>query len=311
MSMLTDWTDAHSQTFQKEVMTFGHDLESTGLFSDEALIELLEKHPSNELDVCSMDENPDPRYPNQFLTGDFRGTSGEVLLAAAKAGRVWINLRRAMNIHPEYKAVLDQMYGELAEKTGNKAYTAKGGILISSPISQTPYHFDKTETLLWHVRGQKRVYIYPLADKFISDESYEAIITNDLLDDLPYEADFDKEAVIVDLQPGQAACWRLNAPHRVDNQSYCVSVTTEYSTRESGIKNANMIANAALRSKFGMTPNYLNDGTVKRFVKSGMGVSLRKLGFISKADKPDMVTFKIDPKTKGFVVKTQPYERDF
>ena len=72
-----------------------------------------------------------------------------------------------------------------------------------------------------------------------------------------------------------------------------------------------MIANAALRSKFGMKPNYDNDGNLKRLVKSGMGVSLRKLGFISKADKPDMVTFKIDPKAKGFVVKTEPYERKF
>lgn len=309
--MLTDWTQKHSDMFQKEVLTFGHDLAATGLFSDEALIELLEKHPSEKLDVCSMAVNPDPLYPNQFLTGDFRGASAETLLSAAKAGRIWINVREAMLIHPEYKAVLDQMYGGLAEKTGKKIYNAKGGILISSPISQTPYHFDKTETLLWHVRGQKRIYIYPLSQKFISDQNYEAIITDDLLDDLPYQESFDQEAAIVDLKPGYAVCWRLNAPHRVDNQSFCVSVTTEYSTRESGVKNTNMITNAALRSKFGMKPSYDRDGSVTRLIKSGLGVTLRKMGYIKKSTAPDLVRFKIDPDTKGYVVPTEPFERDF
>ena len=311
MDLLTDWTDDHSRRFQKEIMTFGHDLESTGLFTDEALINLLEKHPSEQLDVCSMSENPDPRFPNEFLTGDFRGVPAEVLMAAAKAGRIWINVRKAMNIHPEYKKVLDAMYGGLAQRAGCKTYNANGGILISSPISQTPYHFDKTETILWHVRGKKRIYIYPLSEKFISDKSYEAIITNDLVDDLPYESGYDDEAVIIDLQPNQAATWPLNSPHRVDNSSFCVSVTTEYSTRESGIKNANMVVNAALRSKFGRAPQYARDGELKRYVKSGLGMALRKMGYLGKSSEPDMVRFKIDPNTEGFVVPTEPFIRDF
>jgi len=311
MSMLTDWTDTHTARFQKEIMTFGHDLENTDLFSDRALIDLLEKHPSEQLDVCSMSDNPDPRFPNEFLTGDFRGVSAKVLLEAAKAGRIWINVRKAMNLHPEYKKVLDSMYGGLADKVGGNVYSAKGGILISSPISQTPYHFDKTETILWHVRGAKRLYIYPLNQKFISDESYEAIITNDLMDDLPYEKEFDEEATVVDLKPGEAVTWPLNSPHRVDNSSFCVSVTTEYSTRESGVKNANMIANAVLRSKFGRTPAYANDSGLKRYVKSGLGTAFRKMGLVSKSNEPDMVRFKIDPAVKGFIVPTEPFVRNF
>lgn len=311
MSMLTDWTDAHTEKFQKDVLTFGHDLEQTGLFSDAALIELLEKHPSDQLDVCSMDENPDPRFPNQFLTGDFRGVSGEVLLEAAKAGRIWINVRKAMNIHPEYKDVLDDMYADLSEKSGHKIFNAKGGILISSPVSQTPYHFDKTQTLLWHIRGQKLLYVYPQTQAYIADKDYEAIITNSLVDDLPYHSDFDKAAVLVDLQPGEAVCWELNAPHRVDNRSFCVSVTTEYSTRETGIKNANMIANAALRNKFGRTPSFAADGPVMRLLKTGLGVTLRKFGYVASDNEPDMVRFKIDPKSEGFVVPTEPFVRNF
>lgn len=48
MSLLDSWSVDHSEKFQKSVMTFKHRLKETGLFTDEALIALLEKHPSHE-----------------------------------------------------------------------------------------------------------------------------------------------------------------------------------------------------------------------------------------------------------------------
>ena len=309
--MLTNWTHGHTKRFREETITFGHDLGASGMFTDEAILTLLDKHPSDQLDVCSMSDESDPEYPNQFMTGDFRGVPADVLLKAAKAGRIFINLRKAMNIHPEYKELLDQMFGGLSDRTGFENFKPKGGILVSSPISQTPYHFDKTETILWHVRGKKRIYIYPTTPKFIPDEAYEATAISYRVDDLPYDESFDQSAQIYDLEPGQAVAWPLNAPHRVDNGSFCVSVTTEYSTRECVIKNNNMVANAALRGKLGLQPSYTDDGSVKRIVKAGMGVALRKAGYIERKDTPDLVSFKIDPKTDGFVVPTEPFVRNF
>jgi len=176
-AMLTDWTDAKTDAFQKEIMGFSHNLAATGLFTDAALIDLLESHPVDKMDVCTMSAPDHPVYPNSFRTGDSRGVPGKTLLDAAKAGCLWINLRQAMNVHPEYKRALDTMYGELAEKTGQKPFNPRGGILISSPVARVPYHFDKTETLLWHVRGKKRIFIYPLTQKFISDAAYEDVIS--------------------------------------------------------------------------------------------------------------------------------------
>jgi len=292
-------------------MSFDHGLGETGLFTDEALIQLLDKHPSHLLDVNSMGDADHPEYPNKFRTGDFRNIPGKVLLEAAKAGRVFINVRKAMNIHPEYKKVLDQMYGEISKKTGKKAYTPNGGILISSPISQTPYHFDKTEVILWHIRGAKRIVLYPRTQKFIPDEAYESAVTNLIDDDLPYNKSFDDEATIVDLQPGQALTWPLNSPHRVDNSAFCVSVTTEYSTRESGMKNAAMVTNATLRHKFGLDVSYENDGSAKRQIKSVFGRVLKKTGIAHKTVTKDMVSFTIDPKDPKFVVDVAPFERNF
>lgn len=311
MKVLKDWNEGHTAKFQKEVFTFQHNLNSTGLFSDEALLKLLAEHPSHMTDVCSMGEPKHPEYPNQFRTGDFRNAKPETLLAAAKAGRIWINLRKAMNIHPEYKALLDQMYGELAESTNTKSYNANGGILISSPISQTPYHFDKTETILWHVRGKKRVYVYPLTQEFISDADYEAAITQHLNDDLPYKPEFDLKATIIDLEEDQAATWALNTPHRVDNSTFCVSVTTEYSTKASVFKNAGMIANATLRQKFGMKPSWSEETHPERMAKFVLGKLIKTLPSGEKPEDLDLVTFKLDPNAPGFVVDTEPFYRDF
>jgi len=310
-AMLTDWTDAHSKAFQKEIISFGHNLAGTGLFTDEALIALLDRHPSEKKDVCTMGVSDHPMYPNKFRTGDFRNVPGKTLLAAAKAGRVWINLREAMNVHAEYKDVLDQMYGELAKNTGNRAFNPRGGILISSPVARVPYHFDKTETILWHVRGKKRIYLYPLTQRFISDQAYESVISNALEDDLPYDASFDADAIVKDLAEGTALTWPLNSPHRVDNQSFCVSVTTEYSTQESGAKNAAMLTNATLRHRLGLNPSYERDGTLTRKVKSLAGRVLNKAGLTPDIASEDMVTFRIDENVEGFVVDVEPFPRNF
>jgi len=309
--ILKGWSENHTARFQKEIMTFRHGLEETGLFTDEALISLLEKHPKNMLDVCTMGDPNHPVYPNKLRTGDFRDADGKTLLNAAKAGAVWMNVRRAMNIHPEYKVILDKMYNGIADETGNKAYNANGGILISSPIAKVPYHFDKTEVILWHIRGKKRIYLYPETERFIPDHAYEAALLTTLDDDLPYVKEFDHDAQIFDLEEGQAITWPLNSPHRVDNTAFCVSVTTEYSTRESGMKNAAMIANAILRQKFGVETSYRSASLMGRQVRSYFGRVIDKAGLAIKKDRIDMVTFKIDPNSPDFIVDTEPFKRDF
>ncbi|GLQ19692.1 hypothetical protein ACFFUB_14780 [Algimonas porphyrae] len=309
--MLDGWTDEHSATFQSDIMTFRHRLEKTGLFSDDALVDLLERHPGTMLDVCTMGAADHPLYPNRFRTGDFRGIPGADLLAAAKAGKIWINVRQAMNIHPEYKAVLDRMYGDLSEATGNRAFNAKGGILISSPVARVPYHFDKTEVILWHVRGRKTVYVWPVNQTFIPDRAHEATLTNMIDDDLPYTADFEQHATVLRLEDGDGATWPLNAPHRVDNETFCVSVTTEYSTTESGMKNAAMLTNATMRRYLGAQPLYERDGAMSRQVKSFAGRIIRKTPLAKDNTHTDMVTFRIDASQEGYLVDVEPFERNF
>ncbi|MGB6229276.1 MAG: hypothetical protein WBF53_04015 [Litorimonas sp.] len=310
-SLLDGWTDAHTAKFQRENMTFRHRLEETGLFTDDALLDLLARHPSELLDVCTMGAPDHPVYPNRFRTGDFRDAAPADILAAAKAGRIWVNVRNGMNVHADYRAVLDRMYGGLAEATGNRAFHPKGGILISSPIARVPYHFDKTEVVLWHVRGRKTVYVWPNNQHFIPDSAHESKLTNMMDDDLPYTQDFERDATVLELQPGDGATWPLNAPHRVDNQTFCVSVTTEYSTAESIIKNSAMVTNAVLRRYMRLSPLYERDGAVSRRVKSVAGRVLKKTPLAADATPLDMVTFKIDAASPDYIVDVEPFERCF
>jgi len=216
-----------------------------------------------------------------------------------------------MNIHPEYKVALDEMYGGLADKTGMKAVNPRGGILISSPRAVVPYHFDKTETILWHVRGKKSLLLYPLDQTHLSDMAYEETIINPILEDLPYQADFEKNVQIFELEEDQAITWPLNSPHRVINSTFCVSVTTEYSTQESGTKNAAMLTNATIRRKFGMNPPlYENESENGRKLKSMFGRVLKKTGIGSKTMPVDYVTFEIVQGTQD-IIDIAPFVRDF
>ena len=86
MTMITDWTEDMSAVFRKTVFTFSHDLAATNLFTDETLIKLIKKHPSELTDVCTMSVGADTRYPNKLRTGDFRECSAEELFATAQTG---------------------------------------------------------------------------------------------------------------------------------------------------------------------------------------------------------------------------------
>ncbi len=307
--ILNGWTDEHTARFQKDMFKVKHSLNETGLFTDDALADLLDKHPKDQLDVCARDDHP--VFEFKFRTGDVRDVDGKTLIQAAKNGSIWMNLRQAMNIHPEYMTVLNQMYGELSQLTGQKPFNARGGILISSPTAKVPFHFDATETILWHVRGHKRMYLYPETEEFLPDVEYEALMFNQTEDYLPYNKQMDEAATCFDLRDGEMMTWPLNAPHRVENMSYCVSVTTEYSTRESSLKNAAMYANAVLRQRYGMEPDWRSASFPEKLLKAGLGKVLRKVGVLDDIQVQDWVSFTVDETAPDFIRDITPFRRGF
>jgi len=143
----------------------------------------------------------DPDYPNRHVTVDPNGASGAQLVETAKTGEIWINIREAMSHDPAYRSVLEAAYADLEAQTGQspRKRNRRGGVLLSSPAARVPYHCDPTQTLLWHVRGQKRVFVYPAEEAFLPDEAYEAILLGEKDQDVPYKAAFDEAAQVFDL----------------------------------------------------------------------------------------------------------------
>ncbi len=309
--IIQDWTSDLRDNFFTKPMKAKHNLEQTGLFSDEALADLIDRHPVEWRDICTMGENREK--PNEFRTGDARHLSGAELLQAVKDGLIWINLRRAMNMHDGYNDVMTQMFDDVHEKVpGLKINNPKGGILISSPGTKVPYHSDQTITLLWHVRGIKRLYVYPPKTEFLPEPAYESIILAETTEDVPYSPHFEEEVTVLRLEPGELGIWPLNAPHKVENETFCVSVTTECPTRDSAVKNSIFYANGILRRKFGMEPSYAKSGPINHAVKAAMGIALRKIDFNPvKKEKEDWVTFLVDPKAPKCIKDKAPTIRDF
>jgi len=148
--------------------------------------------------------------------------------------------------------------------------------------------------------------LYPLTNEFLPDEDYETLMYNNSEDYLPYDPSMDAAADIYDLEEGEMICWPLNRPHRVDNMSYCVSVTTEYSTPESTLKNATMYTNAVLRRKFGMNPKWEDSSAPEIYLKAGIGKVLRKLGVLETLKEADMVSFTVDKSEPNYIKDIDP-----
>jgi len=56
----------------------------------------------------------------------------------------------------------------------------------------------------------------------------------------------------MDLEPGEALTWPLYAPHRVDNlDKFCVSLSMDFQTWSSRMRNGALYTNAVIRSRGG------------------------------------------------------------
>ena len=251
--IFTTWEPGYSQRWGDEPMCIGHSLHNSPLFSQNALEQLIERYPREHYSLVHMGGQTDNRY---WREGDIGGLSGKQVLEAIKNGRMWLNLRCTDMVDSRYADQLKEIFTELEERVpGLHTFDYTCGILISSPNAQVYYHSDLPGQSLWQIMGKKRVYVYPPEKPFLTSEQVEDIAVFEVEVDIPYREEFDKDAFVVDLEPGQMAHWQLNAPHRVENHDCLnVSMTVEYWTepiRRSQIIN---MANGILRNQFGYQP---------------------------------------------------------
>ena len=156
---------------------------------------------------------------------------------------------------------------------------------------------------LWQIEGRKRVYVYPNKEPYLAPKHLEGIILGETEEEIPYNASFDKGALVYDLEPGQMVHWPLNCPHRVINEDCLnVSVTTEHWTNDIRKSFAVNYANGVLRRSFGVkNPSQSINGPAV-YAKATLAVGWRKLKLDQSQKVVRKIDFTVDPQAETGIV---------
>lgn len=296
--------------FGRQSVVGHHRLQHSPLFSDEALIDLLDKFPRQNLYALNMGTDPTRIAENRLALHD--GVSGAELLQAVRNGRLWLNLTRVDRADTRYRGLINELYGELrAQIPGFLPDSSQGTLLISSPHALVYYHADGPASVLWHIRGRKRVWVYPALDQaYMKRELLEDIFAGVRHEYLPYEHAYDDGAQIYDLEPGQWIAWAQNAPHRVTNMdSVNVSLSTEYFTRESRRRFQVYVANRFFRTQLGCKNLSAREDGALALGKTLVRRVARKLGLDPVQIKRHIPALRVVAGAPGGVVALTPGTR--
>jgi hypothetical protein len=309
---LLDWRAEDSALFGRRPLALRHRAHLSPLFSDAALIRLIDATPREKIHVNTMPR--DMRDPRRWREGDLGKLSGEEVMAAVAKGNLWLHLSRVQETDSAYRELLDALFAEIADHVpGFRSYKRSMSVLVSSPKMSVAYHSDAAGQSLWQARGRKRAYIYPAAAPFLPQRALENIVLKrDRDTELPYNASFDAQATILDLDAGDWTTWPRACPHRVVNgECVNISFTTEHWTDELRAGYAVDYANGLLRP-------WLGDRDCSRAARGPVALAKFGLAGAHKAltgqfarRRPARlglrVDFRVDPAAPGGFVDIEPY----
>jgi len=234
-----------------EAKVHPHSLVEQGFADDARLADMLDHYPAELFDINLYDYDDEGQV--SLRTGARGRLNGGELLAAIQQGRLWVNLRSVETGWPElWAAAMAEFRKVQATYPGMRAVTNAGQLILSSPKARVPYHFDPAGVVLFHLRGRKRVFVYPGDEAHLPERNMEQVVARQTTEELPYTLAFEGDAQVMDLEPGQALTWPLYAPHRVENlDRFCVSLSMDFQTWPSRFRNGALYTNAVARSRGG------------------------------------------------------------
>jgi hypothetical protein len=220
------------------------------LFTDESIAAILDSYPEEWLFALTM--GSDPLRPQDNERVRHTDASGAELLKAVRRGKLWLNITNIDLVDARFRSLVDRLYADVAAQIpGFVVNESHATLLVSSPEAMVYYHVDAPPSFLWHIRGAKRVWVYPhLQENVLSRSLLEDVYAGARQEYVPYQLSFDEVAEIYDLEPGQVAMWPHNAPHRVSNLGTLnVSLVTDHWTPEARARARVYKANRFLRTK--------------------------------------------------------------
>ena len=254
MSPQLQWLEPHTLRhgdLDARVVTLRHRLQALDWFDDSGLAEIIDQHPRHALSICGMTD----RGVAGWTEGRLGDLDGAAIVSAIARGKFWLNVRRIYQHQARFGELVDALYEELAilDPAWNPGWR-NATLLISSPTAYVNYHLDVPSNLLWHIRGVKRVWVYPReSEQVVTAEDLAATVAQRRTEMLRFEPSMDGLAEQRDLHPGDFIAWPQHSPHRVDNlEGLNVSLSTEHLTPEGRKRIRVLQANYALKTYLGM-----------------------------------------------------------
>jgi hypothetical protein len=263
------------------------------------LIRIFDAHDPESLLIYTCGTDKERREDDRLgRRGNLRAAE---LLQAVREGRLWLNILRMQRFHPEFRILVNALYDELeANCPGFRALRRSANLLVSSPSAMVYYHADAPLNMLWHLRGRKRVWVYPPRDeRFAPHEDIERIFSGEETEDLEYRPEFDSFAKVFDLEPGQMVTWPQNTPHRIENlEGLNVSLSTEHYTFESFRRRDMFLANYYLRRWLHLPMRSIRSDGPMALAKRVAYRGLSRLRFPHVHHyEMSSVTFEVDPRS--------------
>ncbi|HEX5007983.1 MAG TPA: hypothetical protein VFV70_12770 [Hyphomonadaceae bacterium] len=244
------------------------------LASDEAIIHALNRYPAGLVDA------------NGRVSLGFDETGhadGEGVLDAIKAGKLSVTLRNVEQAHPGLWAEAVASFGRFGRNIGiRNPGKLSGQLILSSSDASAPVDFACTGIVMFHLRGVKRVWVYPAEEAFLPQTTLEAVVAGGAAD-LGASPLQDAAAWRFDLVPGEALAAPFYAPHRVENQEgLCVTLVLTFETAESRATNGAHAANSVLRRWGRKIARMEKTPFVARAALAAVAVAFRLTGLAKK-----------------------------
>jgi len=290
------WSDEEYRNFGLERQVLRHDYHSLPLFDDASLETLLDAYPARRLQAYTMGDDPVRNEDWRHVDID-PDTTGADMLRAVHNGRLWLNLTHIERLVPAFGELIEEMYAHIGAHCPHleKPRATHSALLISSPGAQVYYHLDAEPNMLWHMRGRKHVWLYPAMDTDLVPQHYlEDIYAGDIGENLPYQPEFDERASVHVLEPGDAASWPHNAPHRIVNVDMNVSLATSYSTPLEYRRRYVQLANRHLLRPLGLGRRGMSEQGLVPSLKRGTFRVLNRI-------RP----FRVADRTEGYMTDLQ------
>jgi len=214
--------DAFERSFGRAPASVRHHLADHPLLSVEALAELAEALPEEQV------EHNLGRLPVVVAPGDAPRADlapGEVARGIATNG-CWMALKN-IEAHPAYASLLNECLDEIVELIGEREGgmgRREGFVFLSAPGSVTPAHVDPEHNLLLHVRGNKELNVGSFPDPAVKQRELERFYSGGHRN-LSWEP---HAPVTFSLGPGDGVYVPVHTPHWVTvpgNVAVSLSIT--------------------------------------------------------------------------------------